>query len=180
MQEVEYTEYDRVMKDLANEFQEALKKALAAPYPYAPGFGGSKTPSGLRNMKTKTGNLYKSIKVSFDDNNNEITVAMLDYWRYVNDGRRPGKYVPLKPLMQWIRNKGWNRDPKGRFKKFNVKSAAFGVSTNIMKFGIQPTYFYDKAFEIFEKKFQDEAVQALGIDITTFFQRVVEEDILKG
>jgi hypothetical protein len=153
---------------------------LASPYPYAPGFSGTRQATGIRNMTRKTGSLYKSINVSFNSENNEIIVKMLDYWRFVNDGREPGKYVPLKPLMEWIRAKGWNRDPKGRFKKFNIKGAAFGVSTNIKKFGIEPTYFYDKAFQKFEEKFADDAVRALGIDITNFFQKVVEEDILKG
>lgn len=169
------TEYDRTMTRLAAAFQEALKESLAMPYPFAPGFNGQRQPFGVRDMKKKTGNLYNSIEVVFDKENNEIQVSMLDYWKYVNDGRKPGKYVPIKPLMQWIRTKGFNRNKKtGRFEKFQIKNVAFAISTNIKKFGIQPTYFYDNAATKFEKAFEDEAVKALGIDFENFFERVFE------
>lgn len=168
--------YDKVMKDLAALFQKTLKDELAKPYPYAPGYNASKQSTGLRNMKQKTGSLYNSITVSFDPQSDQIKVIMLDYWKFVNDGRRPGKYVPLKPLMNWIKVKGMNRDPKGRFKKFKIKNAAFAISTSIKKFGIRPTNFYDNAFDVFIKAFDDKAVQALGIDMSTFFTKIITEE----
>jgi hypothetical protein len=175
MAEIEYNAYDEMMARLAQSFEQALKNALAKPYPYAPGFNKSRPAKGVRNMTRKTGNLYNSINVSFDPRTNQILVNMLDYWRYVNDGREPGKYVPITPLIKWIRNKGFNKDVKtGRFKKFNIKGMAFAVSTNIKRFGIAPTYFYDVAFEEFEKEFENEAVQALEIDIANFFEKVIE------
>lgn len=174
--QIEYTEYDKMMDKLAILFEMALKDALAKPYPYAPGFSKSRPTQGFRNMTKQTGALYKSINVSFNPQTNQIIVDMLDYWRYVNDGREPGKYVPIKPLMRWIRAKGFNKNKTtGRFQKFSIKGMAFAVSTNIKKFGIAPTYFYDEAFNEFEKIFEDEAVIALGIDIGNFFERVLEK-----
>jgi len=175
-EQVQYTEYDKVMKKLAGAFEVALKNALAKPYPYAPGFNKSRPSQGFRNMTKQTGSLYKSINVSFNPETNEILVDMLDYWRYVNDGRKPGKYVPIAPLMRWIRAKGFNKNKTtGKFEKFNIKGVAFGISANIKKFGIAPTYFYDEAFNEFEKMFEDEAVIAVGIDIENFFERVLEK-----
>jgi hypothetical protein len=131
-------------------------------------------------MKKQTGSLYNSIKVQFNPQSDEITVSMLDYWRYVNDGRKPGKYVPIKPLMAWIRAKGMNKNKQtGKFQKFSIKGTAFAISKSIQKFGIQPTYFYDDAFTEFEEAFADEAVQALGIDVLNFFEKVVEENVSK-
>ena len=177
-EKIELTAYDKAMTSLASKFQEALKKSLAKPYPFAPGYNKQREAFGIRNMTRKTGNLYNSINVKFNVANNEIVVSMLDYWRYVNDGREPGKYVPIKPLMLWIRQKGFNKNKKsGKFEKFNIKGMAFAVSKNIKKFGIQPTYFYDEAFQIFEKEFEDEAVQALGIDAANFFEKVIEQEL---
>lgn len=174
-EEIQYPTYDEVMSQLAQSFEQSLKNALAKPYPYAPGFNKVRPNKGVRNMKVKTGKLYNSINVSFNPETNEILVNMLDYWRYVNDGREPGKYVPITPLIKWIRAKGFNKDVKtGRFKKFSIKGMAFAVSTNIKKFGIAPTYFYDEAFNEFEKEFEKEAVLALEIDIADFFEKVVE------
>jgi hypothetical protein len=173
-------EYIQAMNELAVKFQLALQESLARPYPFAPGYSGSKQPFGVRNMRIKTGFLYNSIKVNFSQQTNEIVVTMADYWKNVNDGRRPGKYVPIRVLMQWIRTKGFNKNKKtGKFEKFNIKGMAFAVSKSIQKFGIQPTYFYDKAFTKFEKVFEEDAYVALGIDIETFFERVVDEVIVK-
>ena len=132
-EQIEYTEYDKVMTSLASKFQQALKNALAKPYPFAPGYAGKRSPFGVRDMKKKTGNLYNSISVTFNAGDNQIVVSMLDYWQYVNDGRKPGNYVPIKPLMDWIRVKGFrSRNKKtGRFQKLNVEGMAFAVSKNI-------------------------------------------------
>lgn len=169
-------QYDEVMKNLANLFQTALKEELARPYPYAPGYTGTRAPKGIRDMKKKTGNLYNSIRVSFDPQSDQIKVLMLNYWQYVNDGRKPGKYVPIKPLMDWIKIKGMNRDPRGRFKRFKIKGTAFAISRTIQKFGIRPTNFYDNAFDVFIEAFEDDAIRALGIDITNFFSKIITEE----
>lgn len=179
-EQIVYTAYDNAMMELSKKFEEALKQSLAKPYPFAPGYGKSRTPFGVRNMKTKTGNLYNSINVEFDKTQNEVVVTMLDYWQVVNDGRRPGKYVPIKPLMRWIRAKGFNKNTQtGKFQKFNIKGMAFAVSKNIQKFGVAPTYFYDEAFNIFEREFENNAYEALGIDVANFFEKVVEDNLIK-
>ncbi len=156
-----------------------IKKSLLVNYPYAPGYFGQRPKTGIRNMTRKTGNLYKSIKVSFNPSTNQMKVNMLNYWRFVNDGRQPGKYVPLKPLMDWMKIKGMNRDTKGRFKKFNLKSTAFAISTSIKKFGIQPTNFYDDSFDVFIKAFDDPNGPAskLGIDLQNFLINIIQEPV---
>ena len=167
--------YQEAMEDLAAAFQEAIKESLAKPYPFAPGYNKSRSPFGVRNMTKQTGALYNSIRVNYDSSSDSIVVQMEDYWQYVNDGRKPGKYVPIKPLMKWIRTKGFNKSKTtGKFQKFNIKGMAFAVSKNIQKFGIAPTNFYDDAFKIFEKKFEEEIYRALEIDINNFFDRIVE------
>lgn len=180
MQEVNFEQYNQVMTQLAADFQNMIKKSLAEPYPYAPGFANNRPRKGIRDMRRKTGALYNSIKVSFNPETNQIKVMMLDYWKFVNDGRKPGKYVPIKPLMDWIRAKGFNKNKQtGKFQKFSIKGTAFAISKSIQRFGIARTNFYDDAFGEFVEKFEDEAVQALGIDMTNFFERIIEEDITK-
>jgi hypothetical protein len=176
-QQIPQPNFDAAMEELAAKFQEALKQNLAKPYPYAPGYFGQKPSSGKRNMRTKTGNLYNSINVSFDPETNKMKVSMLEYWKYVNDGRQPGKYVPLKPLMDWMRKKGLNRDPKGRFKKFNIKSVAFAISKSIQKFGIQPTNFYDDSFDVFIKEFNkpNGPASQLGMDLQEFLIKIIQQ-----
>lgn len=171
--EMELPNFDTVMTELASRFQEELIASLERPYPFAPGYKNQRAPFGT-SPKRATGDLISSISVEYNSSNQEIVVSMAEYWKYVNDGRKPGKYAPLDSIESWIKAKGL----KGRNKKtgrfITNKSFAWGINTNIKKFGIAPTYFYDKAFEGFEKYFEDEAVKALGIDIETFFERVFE------
>jgi hypothetical protein len=176
-QKIPKPKFDEAMEKLAMDFQNALKDNLAKPYPYAPGYFGQKAPTGIRNMTKKTGALYNSIKVSFDSNTNRIKINMLNYWKYVNDGRQPGKYVPLKPLMDWIKDKGLNRDTKGRFKKFNIKATAFAISSSIQKFGIKPTNFYDNSFDVFISSFDDPKGPAaqLGLDLQEFLIKIIQQ-----
>ena len=176
-QQIPQPNFDAAMEDLAPMFQQALKNNLAKPYPYAPGYFGQKRSTGRRDMKKKTGNLYNSINVSFDPEANKMKVNMLNYWKYVNDGRKPGKYVPLKPLMAWLRTKGMNRDTRGRYKKFNIKGVAFAISKSIMKFGIQPTNFYDDSFDVFVEAFNDPNGPAskLGLDLQQFLTKIIQE-----
>lgn len=171
--------YNEAMEKLAKMFEEALKNNLAKPYPYAPGFFGQQPRKGIRDMKKKTGSLYRSIKASFDPEKDEMVVNMLFYWKFVNDGRQPGKYVPIQPLIAWIKAKGMNRDPRGRFKKFNIKRVAFAISTSIKKFGIQPTNFYDDSFDVFIDAFDDPNGPAaqLGIDLQEFLIKIIKEPI---
>ncbi len=178
-QQIPQPNYNQAMNDLAALFQQALKDNLAQPYPYAPGYFGQKPSTGIRNMKTKTGNLYNSIQVSFDPAQNRMKVNMLNYWKYVNDGRQPGKYVPLQPLMEWMKRKGMNRDTRGRFKKFNIKGVAFAISKSIKKFGIQPTNFYDNSFDVFINAFDDPKGPAaqLGMDLQQFLINIIQEPV---
>ena len=178
MQQIPLEQYNQVMQGLAESFEDLLKKSLAAPYPYAPGYNGTRSSKfqGIRDMKVKKGNLYNSINVSFNPSTNQILVKMLDYWQNVNDGRKPGKYVPIKPLMDWIRTKGLNKNTQtGKFQKFRIKGTAFAISKTIQRFGIRPTNFYDDAFTDFAKEFEKDAVRALGIDMQNFFEDILKE-----
>ncbi len=59
------------------------------------------------------------------------------------------KGVPVNAIEQWIKERGLTgRDKKGRFIK--RRSFAFAIQTNIKKFGIRPSNFLDKAFNLLE------------------------------
>jgi hypothetical protein len=149
-------------------FVEKLKAALAMNYPYRNGGQANKiVPGAPLGYST---NLYNSITSSYDVNNQELVILMNDYWRYVNDGRKPGKYVPIKPLQLWAMQR-LGLDER------EAKSAAFGISTNIKKFGIEPTYFYDNAIQALEQQLEGELYEQIGLSIDDFIAQVVEEGI---
>lgn len=179
-QQIPQANYNAAMAELAVKFQEALKSNIAKPYPYAPGYFGQKPSKGIRNMKTKTGNLYNSVQVSFDPEAGKMKINMLDYWKNVNDGRKPGHYVPLQPLVDWIKRKGLNRDAKGKYKKIgSYRGLAARISKSIYKFGIQPTNFYDDSYDLFIKEFDnpDGPASQLGIDLQEFLIKIIQQPV---
>ena len=40
-----------------------------------------------------------------DNNLYRLSLNIQDYWKYVEDGRRPGKFPPVSAIKQWIRIK---------------------------------------------------------------------------
>lgn len=151
--------FDEGMMILGQRFVEIIKDSLMQNYPYAPGFDKQRPVIGQANLNA-SGGLYNSVEAVWDANNQVMGILMNYYWKYVDRGRGPGKYVPIQPLVEWATLKGFD----------NPRAAAFGISTNIKKFGIRGTQFFsmisaDKVIEELEGYLTDQ----LGIDIETFF-----------
>ena len=118
-----------------------------------------------------------------------LEVEYMDYFKYVNLGRRKGgKYVPIKALLDWIKIRGIRRrDEKGRFVKGNQLSLAFAIQKNIHKFGIRRTNIYDKAYDALEDalinppaEFRDDferLYEAVGNDVENFIIRTLNKEI---
>lgn len=82
--------------------------------------------------KKSTGLLIRSLKSNIIENTKEIKIQIIseDYLDYIDKGRKPGSYPPIQKLKQWARIKGLREE------------AAWGIATNIYKFGIKPTNIY--------------------------------------
>ncbi len=51
------------------------------------------------------------------------TLFAADYWRYIGNGRGPGKMQPISPLVQWAKDKG----------KADTEKAATGLAWAVAK-----------------------------------------------
>jgi hypothetical protein len=110
---------------------------------------------GLRPYpKNATGNLIRSFNYRLQQTAQGIQtqIVALDYLTYVDRGRKPGTYPPIRPLLAWARVKGL---PEG---------AAYGAQKNIFKGGIKPTNVIRKADALWSnsrqnnKKYEDRMV----------------------
>ena len=139
--------------------------------------------------KVASGNLLDSISYSVEpsDTGATLKITYADYFKPVNFGRKPRvKRVPLDVLLKWIKIKRIRgRDKKGRFIK--DLSLAWAVQTNIYKFGIRPTYIYDKTLDSVEDMFENpppdleaelnELYDAIGRDINNLLINMVDEEL---
>ena len=44
-------------------------------------------------------------EVHYKDNSYEVGLYLKDYWKYVENGRKAGKFPPLSKIEEWIRVK---------------------------------------------------------------------------
>lgn len=76
--------------------------------------------SGIRSLNFRIVQTGDGIKIEFRGNR---------YLIVVNEGRRPGEFVPIRPLIKWIIRKGISAPNK------TVRQLAYAISTTIMKEG---------------------------------------------
>ena len=101
-----------------------------------------------------------------------VIFKMLEYGLAVDQGRKKGKGIPMKPLINWINKKPLKiRDLEtGAFikkTKSRVRGLAYVISMNAKKKGIKPTNFFTDAYESSEEKFYlqfQEAIAQENID----------------
>jgi len=176
MTEQELQTFHAEMKRMGDLFVKKLQEALDRSYLYAPGYKGNAYSLGRKPNyqgsapKVSTGTLRESIKADYEPSSGSLTLSFVDYWQYVNNGRSAGFYVPIAPLKTWSKSK-FGLDDRG------ATSAAFAISKNIYKFGIQPTNFYDIAAEEMINIIEEAGEEALMIDVETFFENTFEDII---
>lgn len=164
--------FDAVMTEFASSYSRELQVALLFRYKYSPGFTNKGTVYGMA-PKVASSALIDSVEVNYNPGDKSLQVEMLDYWKYVNDGRRPGRYAPLNSIIDWIRAKGLKgRDKKGKF--ITNESFAWGINTNIKKFGIAPTFFADNAEARVIAEYEQKIAEALETDYGNYFGSIIQ------
>jgi len=100
----------------------------------------------VQRNKIASGTLYNSISFQIDSKG-QINFLADDSAKFVESGRRPGKFPPPQAIAKWAKVKGLPqfRDKKGRY--ISNDSRAFLLSRSIAKKGIKPFPFYSDAVE---------------------------------
>lgn len=175
----------KALNDLGKLFVDSMKRKIQEKiYPYG-------NPERGVGNKVASGNLLNSLtyKVQGEGTDSILVITYADYFKNVNLGRRAKvKRVPLDALLKWIKIKRIRgRDKKGRFIK--DLSLAWAVQTNIYKYGIRPTFIYDKTLDSLEDIFDNpppeieneinDLVEAIAGDINNLLENMIEQEIKK-
>jgi len=112
----------QAMEYFATMYQTMMKEALLKKiYPY-----GNPDARGVGD-KVATGNLYNSIIAYVEvgpDGTPQIVVEYLDYYNYVNIGRKKGvRKVPTSSILEWINIRGIRPSPE-----FKINSLAYAIN----------------------------------------------------
>ena len=116
LNEIEQILYD-VALDVASDYQDELKAF----------------------NKIATGELY-DVKAEVNVNGGTYTISLIlqDYWKYVEQGRQPGKFPNVGKLQEWIKIKAIIPEPMKDGKFPTEKQLTFMIGNSIKEKGIRP------------------------------------------
>lgn len=124
----------------------------------------SKAKKNLSGSKS-SGKLASSFKVSVETSKGslDINVTMEDYGEFVDEGRKPGKGIPVNDLKQWIKKKRLTTD--GPMTETKLNSLAYVINKKIREEGIAPTNFLTNPIEALINLFANDIASAYGDDV---------------
>lgn len=116
---------------------------------------------------TASGKLRDSVRyiVSSNDTELELNLSLEDYWYYVENGRKAGKFPPIDKILSWIKAKPIIPDDRyGRLP--TEQQLAFLISRSIAENGIEA-----------RKPLHNSIQDVLGGDFYTDLDNAITEDI---
>lgn len=125
----------------------------------------------LRDGKNATGELISSIRPMTPElvgGAFECSLSLAPYWKYVESGRRPGKFPPIDNILEWVKAKPQLARPNRLDRKeLTPKQLAFLVARKIATKGIQPGNQLEEAIDIVYARWKDRIDAAITADIET-------------
>lgn len=117
--------------EVADLLRTNIRKVLAENW-QSRGYGGTPQKNGI-GPKIASSNLYNNIDydIQYDENGfpESFNIIMEDYWFWVDEGRKPGKFPPVTQIRNWIIEKGINFPPvNGRVPTLEQKTYMIGRS----------------------------------------------------
>lgn len=90
--------------------------------------------------KNATFDLSNSIDFNVEKNGTAYTVSLnlLYYWKYIEYGRKPGKFPPIDKIREWVEVKPLIPRPMENGKLPTVNQLAFLIGRKIKQEGIAP------------------------------------------
>lgn len=128
----------------------------------------------IRNDRIASGDLLNNIEyeVTRGDFTYTIYVKMKDYWYYVENGRKAGKWPPIDNILRWIRVKPVLPRPNAEGKLPTPQQLAFLIARKIGEEGTQGTHDLRKATDTIWDTFEDRLYEAIDEDVDAAFIQI--------
>lgn len=116
------------------------------------------------NTAFASGRLFDSVRsvVEVDGHTIELSLSLEEYWKYVEEGRGPGRFPPLNKIEEWITMKNIAPYPDSRGKVPTVHQLAFLIGRSIAENGTEGKHLLDNALAHTEDwiRLIEEAIEA--------------------
>lgn len=111
--------------------------------------------------------LYNSVTYMVKNGNNlfEVQLSLEDYWKYVENGRKPGKWPPITAIAKWVEIKPVIPRPMKNGKLPTTQQLAFLISRKIGLEGIKPKPLLEQSVEEVWDVMREYLEEALAKDV---------------
>lgn len=102
----------------------------------------------LQSGHSASGNLAmnQTHSIVFDGRMIKISLNLEPYWKYLENGRKPGKMPPVEKILQWVKVKPvLPRERNGKVP--TQKQLAFLIARKIGREGTKPTHLLQKTMD---------------------------------
>lgn len=146
----------RVLLDFGNEVRNAYQDNL------------------ITNNRIASGELLNNVtyKVQRKGETFLVILNLAEYWQYVENGRKPGKWPPRKAILDWIKVKPVLPTPDARGNLPTPESLAFLIQRKIGERGTQGTGDLSDAIDAIYSKYIERIDQAILDDFSQAFADV--------
>ena len=128
----------------------------------------------IRNDRIASGDLLNNIEYEIirGDFTYTIYVKMKDYWYYVENGRKAGKWPPIDNILNWIKIKPVLPRPNAEGKLPTPQQLAFLIARKIGEEGTEGTQDLRKATDTIWDTFEDRLYEAIDEDVDAAFIQI--------
>ena len=128
----------------------------------------------IRNDRIASGDLLNNIEyeITRGDFTYTIYVKMKDYWYYVENGRKAGKWPPIDYILKWITVKPVLPRPNAEGKLPTPQQLAFLIARKIGEEGTEGTQDLRKATDTIWDTFEDRLYEAIDEDVDAAFIQI--------
>lgn len=123
-----------------------------------------------------SGKLVQSVKYEFKHNDRiyEVGLWLEDYWKYVEYGRKAGKFPPIDKIKEWIRVKPVIPRPMKNGKLPTINQLAFLIARKIAREGIEPKNILKRTVE----EVNNEMLMSIKMAIMEDLKRDITESLV--
>lgn len=122
----------------------------------------------IRDNKKASGNLISSLKpvsIEFTNNKYQCSIQIAEYWKYVEYGRRPGKFPPINNILNWIKIKPVIPRPMNGLKPPTEPQLAFLIARKIARDGIKAGNQFKEALDMTWNRHYNDISNAISEDL---------------
>ena len=123
--------------------------------------------SYIEDDKVASGELLNSCEyiIEKDDRQIEVSLQLADYYKYIEYGRRPGKFPPPDKIRDWIKIKPILPREGRNGKLPTEQQLTYLISRKIALEGIEPSYNLTRTVKEINEDFEERIMEAINKDI---------------